>query len=338
MASTLREIGEQGVIERIRRRVRRTSSVVVGIGDDAAVVRPPRGRQLLVASDMLVEDVHFQRRRLAARWIGWKALACNLSDIAAMGGTPLWAVVSLGLPPKTPVSWVEAFYQGLERCARRFGVAIVGGDTVRASRLIVDVAIVGAARPERVVRRSGAQVGDLLLVTGRLGGSLRDGRHARVVPRLAEAQELLRRVRIHAMMDLSDGLASDLWQLSRASRVALRVEEARIPVAPAARGCRQRGCRCRRWAGLPAAPAAQAGKMPGRVGRDRPAVYHALMDGEDFELLFAVDARAASRIPPQIGACPVTRIGRVVGHGVKVEFETRDGRVTALQPEGFRHF
>ncbi|MDP3723447.1 MAG: thiamine-phosphate kinase [Candidatus Omnitrophota bacterium] len=328
MASTLREIGEHGLIERIRRRVRRTSSVVVGIGDDAAVVRPPRGRQLLVASDMLVEDVHFQRRRLAARWIGWKALACNLSDIAAMGGTPLWAVVSLGLPPRTSVSWVEALYRGLEQCARRFGVAIVGGDTVRSSRLIVDVAIVGAARPERVVRRSGAQVGDLLLVTGRLGGSLRDGRHARVVPRVAEAQALLRRVRIHAMMDLSDGLASDLWQLSRASRVVLRVEEARIPVAPAARGCRQRGCRCRRW----------AGRMPGRVGRDRPAVYHALMDGEDFELLFAVDARAASRVPPRIGACPVTRIGRVVGHGVKVEFETRDGSIVTLRHEGFRHF
>ena len=294
---------EVGVIERIRRRVRGTSSVVVGIGDDAAVLRAPRRGRLLFASDMLVEGVHFHRRSVPARWIGWKALACNVSDIAAMGGHPRWAVVSLGLPPSTPVRFVDALYDGLERCARRFGMTIVGGDTVRSPRVVVDVAILGTVEPSHLVLRSGAQPGDVLFVTGRLGGSLRSGRHARFVPRLGEAQALVRRLRVHAMMDLSDGLASDLWQMSRASRVTLRVDASRIPVARAA-----------------------------------GTVYHALMDGEDFELLFAVSPRAAARVPRRLGSCPVTRIGHVGGRGVRVELEHPGGRVSLLVPQGFQHF
>jgi thiamine-monophosphate kinase len=207
----------------------------VGIGDDAAVLRGPGNRRLLVASDMLIEGVHFRRRGASPQQIGWKALACNVSDIAAMGGRPLWAVVSLGAPPSTPVRWVDGIYQGLARCARRFNVSLVGGDTVRAPVVVLDVAITGTVERSHLTLRSGARVGDALFVTGRLGGSLRSGRHLRVVPRLREAQVLLRRVRIHAMIDLSDGLASDLWQMSRASEVALRVEAARIPVSRAAR-------------------------------------------------------------------------------------------------------
>ncbi|MBI2104318.1 MAG: thiamine-phosphate kinase [Candidatus Omnitrophica bacterium] len=301
---TVREVGEFGLIERMRRRVRTAPSVVVGIGDDAAVLRGPgAGQRLLFASDMVVEGVHFLRRRVPARWIGWKALACNVSDIAAMGGVPHWAVVSLGLPRATPVRFVDELYAGLARCARRYGVALVGGDTVRAPQVVVDVAILGTAERRRLTLRRGARVGDQLFVTGRLGGSYRSGRHARFLPRLAEAQALLRRVRVHAMMDLSDGLASDLWQMSRASRVTLRVEAARIPVA--------------------------------RAGR---TVYHALMDGEDFELLFAVGAREAARMPRRIGRCPVTRVGAAVRRGAGVELLRRDGRIAPLLPRGFRHF
>ena len=257
--ATVRELGEVGLIERLRRRLARPPSVKVGIGDDAAVVRGAGGDWWLLASDMLVEGVHFRRGRVPAQWIGWKALACNVSDIAAMGGVPRWAVVSLGLPATTSVAFVEAVYAGLERCARRFGMAIVGGDTVRAPQLIVDVAIVGSVTPAHVVRRSGARVGDQLYVTGRLGDSYRSGRHARFMPRVREAQTLVRRLRLHAMMDLSDGLASDLWQMSRASGVRLRIHAARIPRAPTA------------------------------------SLRQALMDGEDFELLFAVSPQAARR-------------------------------------------
>lgn len=301
--TSVHEVGEVALIERLRRRLGRSPSVVVGIGDDAAVLRAPRSGWLLFASDMLVEGVHFDRRSVPAAWIGWKALACNVSDIAAMGGRPLWATVSLGMPARTPVRFVEALYDGLERCARRFAMALVGGDTVRAPRVVVDVAIVGAVSPAHLARRSGVRVHDALFVTGRLGGSLLSGRHARFMPRLREAQELLRRVPVHAMMDLSDGLASDLWQMSRASHVVLRVQADRIPRSAHARGLRG-----------------------------------ALMDGEDFELLFAVAAGQAHRVPGRIGSCPVTRIGRAVARGVKAELEHSDGRVTPLIAQGFRHF
>ena len=302
---TVRALGEVHLIDRLRRRLGRAPSslVEVGIGDDAAVLKMPGRRRLLFASDMIVEDVHFRRRTTPAQWIGWKALAANVSDIAAMGGKPLCAVVSLGLPPSTPMAFVDALYGGLVRCARRFGVAVVGGDTVRAARVTVDVAMLGTVDRRHLALRSGAQVGDALFVTGRLGGSLASGRHARFTPRVREAQQLVRQVRIHAMMDLSDGLASDLWQMSRASRVVLRVEAARIPVSRAAR-----------------------------------PLQRALSDGEDFELLFAVGWRDVGRVPRRIGSCPITRIGAAVRRGVRVELQQSNGRISPLAPAGFRHF
>lgn len=311
---TIAQIGEVGLIQRIRRRIHDPASVRVGIGDDAAVLRLPAPRHLagqagwtvkthlLFASDMLIEGVHFRRREMP-RWIGWKALACNISDVAAMGGRPQYAVVSLGLPRTTPLRVVDELYRGLNACAKRFGVAIVGGDTVRAPCLVIDVAILGIAEASRLVLRRGAKVGDRLFVTGRLGGSLISQRHARFTPRLHEAQSLLRQVPIHAMLDLSDGLAVDLWNLARASRVAIRIEERAIPVARAAR-----------------------------------TSWHALMDGEDFELLFAVPRRAVRRVPRAIGRCPVTEIGTVIGRGARVLLRHRDGRIKQLVPQGFRHF
>lgn len=304
-AVSIRGLGEVPLIARLARRLGgagKGRGVLAGIGDDAAVLCSSGGAPLLLACDMLVEGVHFTRR-LPARWIGWKALAVNLSDIAAMAGTPRWAVVSLGLPPSTPVRFVDGLYDGLGACARRFATAIVGGDTVRAPQVVVDVAILGTAGPRGPVLRRGARPGDALFVTGRLGGSLASGRHARFTPRVREAQALAARLPVHAMMDLSDGLASDLWQLARASRAALRVEAARLPVS-------------------------RAGKT----------VYHALMDGEDFELLFAVPAWAAARVPTRLGACPVTRIGEVRARGARVELQTRHGRIQTLIPSGFRHF
>lgn len=300
---TVQALGEVGLIDRLQRRLPRPSSVLVGIGDDAAVLAPTGEMRLLFASDMLVEGVHFHRPRTPAVWIGWKALAVNVSDIAAMGGWPRWAVVSLGVPAATPVAFVDRIYAGLDRCARRYGVALVGGDTVRAPQVVIDVAIVGTVSSKHLTLRRGARAGDVLFVTGRLGGSYVSGRHARVTPRLSEAQELLRCVRIHAMMDLSDGLASDAWQMSRASRVRLQIEAQRVPVHPSAK-----------------------------------TRHHAMMDGEDFELLFAVRPRDAARVPAHLGRCPVTRIGRAVSPGVGVELIDGHGRVRSLVPTGFRHF
>lgn len=301
--TAVRRLGEVGLIRAISRGLHRDASVQVGIGDDAAVVRGPGQTAWLLACDMLVEGTHFVRAQVPARWVGWKALACNVSDIAAMGGQPRWAVVALGLPPSTPVRWVQDLYRGLERCARAFSLSLVGGDTTRAPQIIVDVAIVGEAPRAGAVLRSGAKPGDALFVTGRLGGSYISGRHARFTPRVREAQALLRRVKVHAMMDLSDGLASDLWHMARASRATLRIEAARIPIARAAK-----------------------------------TVHHALMDGEDFELLFAVGARDAARVPKRLGTCPVTRIGTVVRRGAGVQLVDRQGRVQPLTVKGFQHF
>ena len=310
------EPGEVALIRRFSRRLGgQTPSVRVGLGDDAAVLRLPAqgsagqaggsGREYtLFASDMLVEGVHFMRQATPAKWIGWKALACNVSDIAAMGGLPYASVVSLGLPPRTPLAFVEGVYDGLARCARRFGVSIVGGDTVRAPVVVIDVAILGTVKRPHLTLRSGARAGDRLFVTGHLGGSLSSGRHATFVPRLSQAQWLVRHLRVHAMIDLSDGLASDLWQVARASRVTLQVREADIPVSRAAK-----------------------------------TIRHALMDGEDFELLFAVPSRMARRVPKRLGGVPVTEIGIVTRQGRSgVELIQRNGRRRQIVPQGFKHF
>ena len=332
MTKTVARVGEVGLIQRIARRLGRRSrpSVLRGIGDDTAVLRWTSRAHLLLASDMLVEGVHFDRDRVPPRSIGWKALACNVSDVAVMGGLPQYAVVSLGIPPRTPLRFVDELYAGLERCARRFGISIVGGDTVRAPVVVVDVAIVGTVQASRLVLRSGAAVGDRLCVTGRLGGSLVSGRHAAFLPRVREAQWLVKHLTVHAMIDVSDGLAADVWQLARASGVTFRITERAIPVSQAARTCLpvrrhagggaggRRACRCHAW-------------------RGRQATWHALMDGEDFELLFTIPARLARRVPRRIGQVPITELGVVTRRGARVELVRGDGRITTLIPQGFRH-
>ncbi|MBM3861261.1 MAG: thiamine-monophosphate kinase [Verrucomicrobia bacterium] len=235
MKRTVHDIGEFGLIRQFQKQIPLA-------GDDCAVL--PGGG--LLTCDPVIEGIHFLTDT-PARQVGWKAMARNLSDIAAMGGEPRYAVVSLGLRPTTPVRWVRQLYDGLHAAARRFGCEIVGGDTahVRHEQFVV-VTLLGHA--DQPVRRSGARPGDIVFVTGRLGGAVRSGKHLRFTPRLREARWLVKRVHVHAMIDVSDGLASDLQRLVEASRVGFDIASAKIP-----------------------------GKLPG-----------ALSDGEDFELLFTV--------------------------------------------------
>ena len=300
------DLGEKELIRRIAGRIRIDRTVVRGIGDDCAVLAGPKGKYLLFASDMLVEEVHFVGSDRPAA-IGWKGLAVNVSDVAAMGGVPRYAVVSLGLPRSTPVRFVDGLYEGLRRCADRFGVNLVGGDTDRSQKVVMDVAILGEVEKDRVVYRSGAKVGDDLFVTGRLGNSFRSGRHLKFIPRVKEARALGELTRIHAMMDLSDGLGPDLLRLCEASGVAAVLEAAAIP----------------RRAGA--------------------SLSQALTEGEDFELLMAVSPRETDRVLPWAKRhlpCGLHRIGRVVPRSGTsfVSVGAPAGMKLPASLAGFRHF
>jgi thiamine-monophosphate kinase len=274
------ESGEIRLVERIRSQARMANSrVALGIGDDCAIVRPgAAGEDLLLTTDLLVEDVHFRRATHTPADCGWKALARGLSDIAAMGGAPRFCLVSLVLPAWADTRWVDGFYRGLLKLARRSDCPLVGGDLSRGERLVCDVAVGGAAPKGCALRRNGARAGESIWVSGALGGSalgLAAGRgaawkrHLRPEPRLALGSFLRTRLKATAAMDLSDGLSLDLHRLCRASR--LRAE---IAAPPRFRGA---------------------------------TLEQALHGGEDYELLFTTPPRA--RVPREFEGLPLTRIG-----------------------------
>ncbi|MDP3072166.1 MAG: thiamine-phosphate kinase [Opitutaceae bacterium] len=249
--------GEEKLITTIRRWLGTASPrAPFGIGDDCAVLAPSRGRQLITV-DPVIYGRHFDDA-IAPRAAAEKLLKRNLSDLAAMGGQPVAAVLALALDARTKLRWLEQFYRGLAACARRHRVAIVGGDIAQSSgNLAASLTLLGSATGPRIVTRRGACRGDAIFVTGVLGGSLRSGHHFRFTPRLAEGRWLARQREVRAMMDVSDGLAKDLRALT-----------------PRA-----------------AAPAIDAAALPLRAGCD---VRAALTDGEDYELVFAL-ARSTDR-------------------------------------------
>lgn len=298
-------IGEFGLIEKIRRSAPSRAGVKTGIGDDTAVLATDKKADLLFTTDMLIEGRHFLRSRATAFEIGRKAVAVNLSDIAAMGGTPTYAVVAAGLPAGLSEHYLSELYRGMRAACRPFRVAIVGGDTNRSDKIILAVTLLGTAPSSGAVLRSGARLGDALFVTGTLGGSYASKKHLRFVPRLKESTYLVRHFKVHAMMDLSDGLASDIFRLASESRVGARLDEAAVPVSKAAGNARR-----------------------------------ALTDGEDFELLFAMGPREALRLeknwPKRL--TPVRRVGRVTARGKGVVLVGRDGKARPLHESGFDHY
>ena len=276
----LRGYGEDRLIAELTRALPGGAEVRVGPGDDCAVLGTPRAaRWQLLKTDVVIEGVHFTPEDDPRR-VGWKALCRALSDIAAMGGVPAHALVTLAVSPEENVARVKALYAGLRRAAAKFGVAIVGGETSRSpGPLFLDIALSGWVERRRCVLRSGGRPGDALYVTGRLGGS-RAGKHLDFIPRLAEARWLVTHFRPTAMMDLSDGLAADLPRLAVASRCGFTLDEATIP--------RTRGS----------------------------TLAQALGDGEDFELLFAIAPRHAEKLASgwraKFPRLPLTCIGALL--------------------------
>lgn len=252
---TLADIGEDALIRKLVAGLKLDASVIAGPGDDCAVVRAPgRGQHLLLKTDTVVEGVHFTPDT-APRLIGRKAMARVISDFAAMAATPRHALITLIAPPQTPVRRVLGIYTGLRAMAETFAVNIVGGETSRGAQLIITVSLTGFVGTSSWVGRHRGRAGDQLWVTGRLGGSIR-GRHLRFQPRLAEAHWLAQHFPVHAMMDLSDGLAKDLPRLAAACRLSFAVE---MDALPRARAC---------------------------------TTAQAWGDGEDYELLFALPPKS----------------------------------------------
>ena len=328
----LKQLGEFGLIDLLKKdTIHEPGTVVAGIGDDAAVLLPTPRQLQLVTTDMMVEGIHFTLATTTAVQLGYKAVAVNLSDIAAMGGIPRHAVVSIALPPDTPVDFVVSLYHGMKEICRAHGVNIVGGDTVAStSGLVINVAVLGEVEPANVVRRSGAMPGDIVAVTNTLGDSaagldlLTQGaweQHefawplvtAHLTPRpQVKAGQYLACHGANSMDDISDGLASELHEIASASNVSLVVKAAAIPLS---------------------AEVKQAAEF-----LNKNPIDYALYGGEDFQLLFTMNPQQFRQLQTADTGAEFIPIGEVLppGKGVAMIDEQEDTH--QLQPRGYNHF
>ena len=320
----LKELGERRVISRIRRAFGQPrTDILIGIGDDAALVKAPRS--LLLTMDIIVEDEDFRRAVHPPRLLGRKALNVNLSDIAAMGGRPLHALVGMAAPGDIEESWLQKFMAGFGSAAREAGVALVGGDLSQSEKIMISVTVTGEANSP--VTRSGARAGDGIFVSGTLGDAAQGFRLLEKsglqeksrgagplikafldpVPRLELGALLARRNLASAMIDISDGLSVDLAHICEESGVGAEVEESRIPISEALR----------------------------RFSKDPLA--RALNGGEDFELLFTVRPANLAAVRKLSSRFKLARIGRVTA-GKKIFLVSSDNKKAPLRPGGFEHF
>ncbi len=343
----LSELGEDAFLRELPKRFPPTGkTVVLGIGDDAAILEPPPGERLLLTTDSLVEGVHFQRRWMPPRFLGRKAVAVNASDVAAMGGEPLGVLLSLAVPPESDVGALWQLVAGVHERARELGMDLVGGNLASSpGGILVDVTVVGFTVKKRALRRSGARAGDGIYVSGKIGASLTGWKllergavlapggglivpeglrggpialaeacirsHIDPEPRLALGRELNRRRLATACIDVSDGLALDLHRLCRASGVGARIEETSLPLSP--------------------------GLLAWERFWNRDPTLSALGGGEDYELLFT--SGSEEKLAAFLGGLDlyVTRIGETTPEeGVAIV--GRDGVVRPLSPAGWDHF
>ena len=310
--TTLHKIGEREAIRRLARWVPTRDDVKVGIGDDMAVIHQEGSAyDLLLTSDPVIEGTHFLRTAKAGR-IGHKAIGRCLSDMAAMGGEPLWAVIDVVAPASMSVARIEDVYRGASKLAGKYGMAIVGGDMARGPALELHVFAVAQVPKNSAVLRSGAKAGDWIYVTGALGGSIA-GKHLTFDPRLEEGLWLREVGFANAMIDVSDGLASDLRQILERSGTGAVLYADRIPVSPAAKKKR---------------------------GKKSP-LDHALGDGEDFELLFTVsrDRQAVFESSwKENFSLPCACIGEIVSRRRGMTLVGSDGRRIDWKGSGYEHF
>jgi thiamine-monophosphate kinase len=314
-------LSERALISRIRSKARPNRSLICGIGDDCSVQRVARGFDVLVTTDFCIEGIHFRREWHSPEVVGRRCLTRGLSDIAAMGGEPATAFLSLAIPRSLPQKWVDRFVKGLLATAGKFKTALAGGDIAESpAGIYADIVVTGYVPRGRAVLRSGARPGDKIYVTGALGGSVAalEGffagrtpkpqdfpRHFAPTARVAVGRSLREKRMATSMIDLSDGLSTDLAHICEESGVGAEISAADIPRA--------------------------------RVGRRASPVSleQALHGGEDYELLFT--ARSGKRIPAEIAGVAVTRIGHITRQK-RIVLVNENGARVRLQPQGWEHF
>jgi thiamine-monophosphate kinase len=305
-----------------------TKSIALGIGDDSALFHPKPGHETILTCDWFLEGTHFLREKHPPDAVGWKCLARAVSDIAAMGGTPRCFLLSLALPETHTGRWLDLFLGGLRRAAERFDCKLAGGDTTRRKDILINVTVVGEILAGHAALRSGAREGDLVYVSGRLGeaelglrmirrnqGAARKNnplirKHLYPEPRLALGRWLAEDRMVTAMMDLSDGLSSDLRRLCAASGVGALVERARVPIVQISKAGRRRGIK---------------------------PLQLALHGGDDYELLFAVPPRKAKLLPKTFQGVSLTVIGKITQKR-ELLLREEDGQVKQLMPRGWDPF
>lgn len=332
----LQEIGEFALIEKIKDMVDVPSeAVIAGIEDDAAAIELSNDQILLLTTDALIEGVHFDLSYFSFFQLGWRAMAVNLSDIAAMGGRPQYALVVVGLPAHLPTDAITDLYAGIKALADRYQTKIVGGDTTQSpERIYLSLTVTGQVEKNNLTLRSGAQIGDGIYVTGKLGGALAGlkllktgdsdlqarfsraiARHLIPHPRVSEARYLVENLSIHAMIDVSDGLASEINHICRLSHVGAIVYEKQIPIEPEIRSTAE-------------------------FFHDR-AVDYALYGGEDFELLFTAPEETDRQLREKFRTelcTDCTKIGQITERAEEVILENAVGAQTSLDGKGYDHF
>jgi len=300
MTVTLSKIGEFALIERFRKSIKTDNSVIKGSGDDCAVLSFDKNNYLLFTCDMLVEGVDFTAKD-DPYLVGRKSIAVSLSDIAACAGIPRYCVISLGLPKNTALKFAGSLFKGMLDIARKYKVNIVGGDLSRADKVIIDVSMLGRVEKNRLVLRSGAKQGDIIFVSGGLGGSIRS-KHLKFIPRLKEARFLAENFKLNSMIDVSDGLAQDLAHILKQSKAGAAIYQDLIPLSSDARNLKD-----------------------------------ALCSGEDFELLFTLSRKEAKRLLAKDKGRFIA-IGSIMPQKYGLRLIDGKGREKKISPRGFSHF
>ncbi len=303
---------ERDYIRYLRKFKDKPKEVVVGIGDDAAVIKLPREDLYVLTTDMVLEGTHFRFEECSIADVGRKAMACNISDVAAMGCRAVLALVAISFPTSTRMGLAKRLFESMRKTALEYGVHIIGGDTISGKApLNICITLLGRSEGLRPVTRSGARPGDAILVTGTLGGSIL-GKHFSFQPRMKEALYLNKNYRLHSMIDISDGLSLDLAHILEESKVGAVLYEEKMPVSEDA-------LIVSRTTGL-------------------SPLHHALTDGEDYELLFTLGAREAERLLEKNAlGVPITLIGHI-RREKGLFLQLRDGKLKRIRPQGYEHY